>query len=82
MDPVEKFPRRDRHRPREPDQRVDPADPFAVLQEPDLGPVQRGPLAQLFLGEVFPFADPPQVVAEAIGDGLPVLSHPRRRPEG
>jgi hypothetical protein len=42
MDPVEEFPRRDRHRPGQPDQGVDPADPFALLQQADLGPVQRG----------------------------------------
>lgn len=84
MDPVEEFPRRDRHRPGQPDQGVDPADPFAFLQQPYLGPVERGPLAQLFLGEVFAITDAAQVLAEALGqgDGLPALSHPRRRPEG
>lgn len=35
-----------------------PADPLAVLQPADLGPVQAGPRRELLLGQAFPPSDP------------------------
>ena len=80
-------PRRHVEPAREPDQGVDADDPLTALDQPDLGPVQRGESGQLLLGDPRLLADPAQVDAEPAGDLLGLLllrwrrCHGRRPPQ-
>jgi hypothetical protein len=79
VDALQQLQRRDRERSRQLHQRVDAGKAGAVLEHPDLGPVQGGEVAKLFLGHGSTTAAAEQVAAKLDRDlfrsNSPVAGH-------